>query len=102
VHPLAISIAKHHHLNLGTARPRSYATSNSRGRTIITVCDQSHDDLTSPLSRLHWSLPDPVEVGTRAAFESTYQELIERMRPLITRSTTSVKQQPTAKSKEQR
>lgn len=102
VHPLAVSIAKHHHLNLGTARPRPYATSNSRGRTIITVCDQSHDDLTSPLSRLHWSLPDPVEVGTRAAFESTYQELIERMRPLITRSTTSVKQQPTTKSKEQR
>jgi protein-tyrosine-phosphatase/DNA-binding HxlR family transcriptional regulator len=101
VHPLAVSVARRHHLNLRAARPSLYNASNRRGLTIITVCDQSHDDLTAPLSRLHWSLPDPVETGTVAAFESTYHELIERMRPIVTRSTTSAKQEPTTKSKEQ-
>jgi hypothetical protein len=28
---------------------------------------------------LHWSLPDPVDAGTSAAFEDIYQQLINRM-----------------------
>lgn len=79
VHPLAISVAKRHHMDLSTARPTLYTKSNRRGVTVITVCDQSHDDLTDSLSRLHWSLPDPVDAGTSAAFEDTYQQLINRM-----------------------
>jgi protein-tyrosine-phosphatase len=79
VHPLAIKVAKRYRLDLNSARPTLYNQRVRRGSTVITVCDQSHDDLTDSLSRLHWSLPDPVDAGTSAAFEDTYQQLINRM-----------------------
>ncbi len=79
VHPLAIKVAKRYRLDLNSARPTLYDQRVRRGSTVITVCDQSHDDLADSLSRLHWSLPYPVESGTPTAFEATYQQLIERM-----------------------
>ena len=82
VHPLTIQIAKRHNLDLGQAIPRKYRPTSAHGRLEITVCDQSHDDLSMPLSRSHWSLPDPTNVGTIAAFEQTYQELFKRIIPL--------------------
>ena len=82
IHPLPIQIAKRHNLELGLAIPRKYRPTSPQSRFEITVCDQSHDDLSMPLSRSHWSLPDPTKVGTIAAFEQTYQELIKRILPL--------------------
>ena len=82
IHPLTIQIAKRHNLELGLAIPRKYHPTSTQSRFEITVCDQSHDDLSMPLSRSHWSLPDPTKVGTIAAFERTYQELIKRILPL--------------------
>ena len=82
IHPLTIQIAKRHNLELGLAIPRKYHPTSTQSRFEITVCDQSHDDLSMPLSRSHWSLPDPTKVGTIAAFEQTYQELIKRILPL--------------------
>jgi protein-tyrosine-phosphatase/DNA-binding transcriptional ArsR family regulator len=82
IHPLTIQIAKRHNLELGLAIPRKYRPTSTQSRFEITVCDQSHDDLSMPLSRSHWSLPDPTKVGTIAAFERTYQELIKRILPL--------------------
>jgi len=82
VHPLTFQIAKRHDLDLGLAIPRKYRPLSAHGRLEITVCDQSHDDLSMPLSRSHWSLPDPAEIGTITAFEQTYQELIKRIIPL--------------------
>jgi protein-tyrosine-phosphatase len=82
VHPLTIQIAKRHNLDLGQAIPRKYRPTSAHGRLEITVCDQSHDDLSMPLSRSHWSLPDPTNIGTIAAFEQTYQELFKRIIPL--------------------
>ncbi len=82
IHPLTIQIAKRHNLELGLAIPRKYRPTSAQSRFEITVCDQSHDDLSMPLSRSHWSLPDPTKVGTIAAFEQTYQELIRRILPL--------------------
>jgi protein-tyrosine-phosphatase/DNA-binding transcriptional ArsR family regulator len=82
VHPLTVQVAQQHQLDLRSAVPLQYFASQTRGKTVITVCDQSHDDLKRPLSRLHWSLRDPAEDGTMAAFEATYQELVERITPL--------------------
>ena len=82
IHPLTIQIAKRHDLELGLAIPRKYRPTSVQSRFEITVCDQSHDDLSMPLSRSHWSLPDPAKAGTIAAFEQTYQELIKRILPL--------------------
>jgi protein-tyrosine-phosphatase len=77
-----VQVAQQHQLDLRSAVPLQYFASQTRGKTVITVCDQSHDDLKRPLSRLHWSLRDPAEDGTMAAFEATYQELVKRITPL--------------------
>jgi len=83
LHPLTIKIAKKHRLDLLNAMPRDLKGLKIKGKTIITVCDQSHDELANPLTRLHWSMPDPAELGTMAAFEKTFQELVERIQPLV-------------------
>jgi len=90
VHPLALETARRRGLNLKHAEPRHATASLFRGATVITVCDQAHDDLsrtiaspsTQPMSRLHWSVPDPVAIGSTRAFERAYEELAERISPL--------------------
>jgi protein-tyrosine-phosphatase len=50
------------------------------GDLVIAVCDTAHEDLTSRVRpRLHWSVPDPVRVGTDAAFEAAYADLAGRI-----------------------
>ena len=46
---------------------------------VVTVCDQAHEELDLPAHWLHWSVPDPVPVGTKAAFDATVTELRERI-----------------------
>jgi ArsR family transcriptional regulator, arsenate/arsenite/antimonite-responsive transcriptional repressor / arsenate reductase (thioredoxin) len=46
---------------------------------VVTVCDRAHEELPADMSRLHWSIPDPVGVGTAAAFDATVAELRERI-----------------------
>jgi hypothetical protein len=50
---------------------------------VVTVCDQAHEELAPGDSWLHWSVPDPVTVGGRAAFDATLAELSERIAVLI-------------------
>jgi protein-tyrosine-phosphatase len=93
VHPLAIETARRHGLDLVNARPSRVTPDRLRGATVITVCDQAHDDLSRPLSRLHWSVPDPVVVGTTRAFERAYEIIAERIVPIAasTSPTTTTK-----------
>jgi protein-tyrosine-phosphatase len=42
---------------------------------VVTVCDQAHEELEPDESWLHWSIPDPVADGSRAAFDATVAEL---------------------------
>ncbi len=79
VHRFAHKVAERHGLDMSSAVPRKFSLHAVRGATVITVCDQSHDDLGRPLTRLHWSLPDPVANGNLSAFETTYQDLVERI-----------------------
>jgi len=43
---------------------------------VVAVCDNAHEDLEPGLPRLHWSIPDPVRVGTDAAFDAAYDEIM--------------------------
>lgn len=54
---------------------------------IITVCDRAHEDLRLP-SR-HWSIPDPVEDGTDAAFDRALDLLRARIAALASPPTLS-------------
>ena len=87
VHPRAIKIAHRHGLELdetGTAHVDEVAHD---GDLLIAVCDNAHEDMTGAVRpRLHWSVPDPVRVGTDAAFEAAYTDLagrIDRLAPTV-------------------
>ena len=41
----------------------------------------AHEELGAA-SQVHWSVPDPVVAGTRAAFDLAYDELATRVRLL--------------------
>lgn len=78
VHSLAIDVAQRNGIDLRGSRPRPLGAIG-RTTTLITVCDQAHDELAAPLQRLHWSIADPVKVGTTSAFDRAFDELYERI-----------------------
>lgn len=79
VHPKAIAAATRAGLDLAGAVPHDLATIGRRSRLTITVCDRAHEELGPTEGWLHWSIPDPVPVGTRAAFDATLAELRDRI-----------------------
>jgi len=79
VHPGAIAAAKRAGLDLSSATPARLTSRDRRGRLVITVCDLAHEELPSDDHALHWSITDPVPVGTRAAFDRTVRELRSRI-----------------------
>jgi hypothetical protein len=49
----------------------------------VTVCDRAHEELHPDLGWLHWSVPDPVPVGTAKAFDATVAELRRRIAVVV-------------------
>jgi protein-tyrosine-phosphatase len=81
--PGAVAVAAAHGLDLSGAFPK---TLDEVGRTDdlrITVCDRARESLAS--TDLHWSIPDPVRVGTPAAFESAFDEISHLIDDLLPR-----------------
>jgi protein-tyrosine-phosphatase len=83
VHPGAIAAAKRAGLDLADASPRRIDEVARLPRTVVTVCDQAHEELAPHDAWLHWSIPDPVVVGTRAAFDGALTELRDRISALV-------------------
>lgn len=79
VHPGAAAAAKRAGLDLSDARPIDIAAVRKPPALTITVCDRAHEELAGADAWLHWSIPDPVPVGTRAAFDRTVDELRTRI-----------------------
>lgn len=79
VHPGAVAAARRHGLRLGRARPAPVERVLSPRDLVIAVCDNAHEELDPALPRLHWSIPDPVRVGTAAAFDAAYDEIVRRV-----------------------
>ena len=50
---------------------------------VVTVCDQAHEELDPPDDWLHWSVSDPVAIGTAAAFDATIDELRQRVQAIV-------------------
>ena len=78
VHPRAVAAGRRVGLDLSDAVPRTMADATPAELT-VTVCDHAHETLEAESSWWHWSIPDPVAVGTRRAFDTTVAELIERI-----------------------
>ncbi|MFB2598030.1 helix-turn-helix domain-containing protein [Herbiconiux sp. P17] len=80
----AISAAKRHRLPLVDVRPRLLGDVLTGTDFVVTVCDNAHEEL-GVTGTLHWSVPDPVRIGTAAAFDTTYTELQRRVSDLARR-----------------
>ena len=87
VHPGAVAAAKRAGLDLGGASPRTLDSVAVLPELVVTVCDQAHEEIDPDDTWLHWSVPDPVADGNRAAFEATLAELRGRITALLTEPT---------------
>lgn len=83
VHPGAIAAAKRAGLDISESIPRTLDRVGELPAIVVTVCDQAHEELAPDDTWLHWSVPDPVTVGNRAAFDAALGELRERIGVLI-------------------
>ncbi len=81
VHPEAVAAAARVGLDLSTASP-SLVGSLVADAHIVTVCDRAHEELDPDDSWWHWSIPDPVDVGTPDAFDAAVAELASRLSAL--------------------
>jgi ArsR family transcriptional regulator, arsenate/arsenite/antimonite-responsive transcriptional repressor / arsenate reductase (thioredoxin) len=84
--PGALAAAERHGIGLRSATPRSLDEVLADGDFVITVCDNAHEELAARPA-LHWSIPDPVRVGTDAAFEDAVADLTRRVGDLAPRLT---------------
>jgi ArsR family transcriptional regulator, arsenate/arsenite/antimonite-responsive transcriptional repressor / arsenate reductase (thioredoxin) len=84
IDPGAIKAASRHHLDIADFTPRSIDDVLAAEDFIITVCDTAHEEL-GRADAIHWSVPDPVLVGTAAAFDATYNDLASRVNELAPR-----------------
>lgn len=82
VHRGAVAAGARAGLDLTTARPKALDAVEVPA-IVVTVCDRAHEELPGHPGWLHWSVPDPVIVGTAAAFDATVAELTERIASLV-------------------
>ena len=78
IDPGAVAVAERHGLRLPRIRPKHLEDVAATGDFIVTVCDLAHEEL-GERSALHWSVPDPVRVGTAAAFDAAFDDLSARV-----------------------
>jgi len=83
VHPGAVAAAERAGLDLTHATPALIAPSQLDA-FVVTVCDNAREELDARSSWWHWSVPDPVAVGTDEAFDAALTELGRRMDALAT------------------
>jgi protein-tyrosine-phosphatase len=84
IDPGAVAAARRHALPLRARRPRVLEDVARQDDLVITVCDNAHEEL-GPARGLHWSVPDPVRIGTEAAFDAAFDELTRRVSDLAPR-----------------
>jgi protein-tyrosine-phosphatase len=91
-----VAAARRRGLALVQERPQSLAGLLRDGDYVVTVCDAAHEGLpadTGSGARLrlaglsHWSVADPVAVGTDAAFDDAYDDIAGRVADLAPRLT---------------
>jgi protein-tyrosine-phosphatase/DNA-binding transcriptional ArsR family regulator len=83
VHPEAVAAARRAGLDLRGATPRHLDEIDEHPRLVVTVCDRAHEEGVAEPGWLHWSVPDPVPIGTPAAFDAAVVELRERITSLV-------------------
>jgi len=86
VHPGAVAAARRIGLSLDGAEPVLLGAVG-RGVQVVTVCDRAHEELDPAADWWHWSIPDPVERGTRSAFDDVVADLGARIDTILSSGT---------------
>lgn len=84
IDPGAVAAAYRHTLALHDEAPRALTSVLTDSDFVVTVCDSAHEELGA-IGHLHWSIPDPVRIGTDDAFDTAYDELERRIAELAPR-----------------
>ena len=84
IDPGAVATADRHSLDLPDEPPRALDAVVTDSDFVVTVCDNAHEEL-GVTGHLHWSIPDPVRVGSVDAFDTAYDELERRIIQLAPR-----------------
>ncbi|MGH9134657.1 MAG: helix-turn-helix domain-containing protein [Ilumatobacteraceae bacterium] len=79
----ALAAARRAGIPMSRVAPRSIDGLDELPSLVVTVCDQAHEELDPPADWLHWSIPDPVSVGTGIAFDAAVNDLRDRIRVLV-------------------
>jgi ArsR family transcriptional regulator, arsenate/arsenite/antimonite-responsive transcriptional repressor / arsenate reductase (thioredoxin) len=83
IHPAAVAAGRRAGVDLRDAHPRWLGDVRALPGFVVTVCDRAHEEIGPEPDWLHWSLPDPVTVGTATAFDATVRRLRERITTLV-------------------
>lgn len=84
VAPGMIAAAARHRIALPGSVPTALADVVNDDDFVITVCDNAHEEL-GVRGDLHWSIPDPVRIGTDDAFDAAFTDLERRIAGLAPR-----------------
>lgn len=83
VHPTAVRVAKEFGVDISGATPSGYDSIRDDVDLVISVCDRAREsDVPQKVRFLHWSVPDPVPVGTLKAFRSSFDQIAQRVEHL--------------------
>ena len=80
VHPKAARAAAEFGLDIATATPKGYDAVTAEPDLVVSVCDRAREaGVPFSARHLHWSVPDPVRLGTQAAFRSAFADIAGRI-----------------------
>lgn len=83
VHPKAIRVATEFGIDIGSEPPHGYDSLPGDLDLVVSVCDRARESgMPKAASTLHWSVPDPVPVGTLGAFRRAFDQIARRMEQL--------------------
>lgn len=81
VHPGAVAAARRAGLDISGAIPRPLDGAPDAD-LVVTVCDQAHEEIATDPTWMHWSVPDPVAIGSDAAFDAALHDIAGRINRL--------------------
>ena len=80
VHPTAVRLASEFGVDLAGAAPKGYDAVARSPDLVISVCDRAREAATPfQAASAHWSIADPVLVGTDEAFRSAFAAIAARI-----------------------
>jgi protein-tyrosine-phosphatase len=82
VHRGAVAAARRAGLDIDAAVPRLVGDAEPDAQ-VVTVCDRAHEELRPQPEWWHWSIPDPVDIGTASAFDAAVGDIAARIQSIV-------------------